>query len=178
MKSIDLKDKIKHLSHIGFTQKEAVLRLKKNGFDEEEIQKEIFHFYPKITKEDIKKSFPFYSSLFIIALFSFSPILGLYFHGEKFYMIVTAILLITSFGYYKLNRICIWIWIILTSLFVLYFLASLLWKISGNSINILFSYSFIFSCLLFLSTLLLLITNVHKKNRKLNQQYPFNENQI
>jgi hypothetical protein len=165
MKNSNLKDDTQNALNFGFTQKEAVFYLKNKGYSEEEIQEEIFNMYPKITKEDIRKSFGFISSMSIITLLSFLPLLlGLYFWGEIRYIIVTAVLLAISFGYYKLNRMCIWAWTIIISFLVLYFLIGLFW----TSFNHL-----IFSCLLFSAALLLPITGMLRKSKELQQQYIF-----
>ncbi|MDR0941024.1 MAG: hypothetical protein LBM68_02230 [Bacteroidales bacterium] len=168
MKNNDLKGDIQNALNFGFTQKEAVFYLKNKGYGEEEIQEEIFNIYPKITKEDIRKSFGFVSSLIIITLLSFLPLLlSLYFWGEIRYIIVTAVLLTISFGYYKLNRICIWAWTIIISFLVLYFLFGLFWVTPFNH--------FMFSCLLFSAALLLPLTGLLRKNKELQQQYIFKE---
>jgi len=175
MENRNIKSEIEKLLSLGFSQSETVFYLKENGFDEKEIKKEIFTVYPKLTKENVRKSWMFIFSLIVISLLSLSPILGLYLHGDIGYLIFSIILLTISFGYYQLNIICIWLWLILVGLLVFYFIGSFFWKISGNSINILYSYTFIFSCILFSSTLLLVMIRVYAENKKVSQQYVFEE---
>jgi len=169
-------EEIKNCHNYDQSQAEIVRYLLTKGYSEKDIQEEIYKVYEKITKEDILRSFSFISILIIIALISLAPLIGYFFQNEISYGIVSLALLFTTYGYYKLKKSCILIWLSLFSLLVLYFLIILLAKFSGTDMNSLYSYGMVFSFLLICSVSLRTIARVYSQNEKLRKQYKFKEN--
>jgi len=171
--NMKLKEEIESYYNYDYTQAETVELLLRKGYSESEIRSEIFNVYTEIVKKEIVKSFSFVFTSIIIGLISLTPLIGYLFDSEVYYGIFSFLLLLTSYGYFKLNKASIIIWICILSLFDLYLLIVLFIKLSGTYVNSTYSYGLTISLILFGSMTLRNIYNVYSKNEKYKKQYKF-----
>jgi len=168
-----LKEDIDGYFKYNYSQVETVELLLKKGYSENEIKAEIYSVYTKIVKEDIVKSFSFLLTTIVVGLLSITPLVGYVFHFKVYYGIFSILLLVTTYGYYKLNNVCIIIWLILVSIVFFYLLIVFFIKLSGGYVNATFSFPLMISVILFCSMMVRNILSVYSKNKKFKKQYAF-----
>lgn len=168
-----LKKETETYANIGFTQSETIEQLLAKGFTLDEIKTEIFNYYPQINKSDILKSFSFIFSFSIITILSFSPLIGYFFEIKHGFAIGSLFLLTTAIGYYKLFKVSFFLWMIFFSILILYMLVALYVKISGQFVNMTFSYKNMIAVLLLSSASLTSIYQTFKSYIHYKKQYKF-----
>lgn len=169
-----LKAEIERYFKNDYAQSAAVELLLKKGYSEQAIKSEIFTVYPEFVQSKIAKSFAHRFSAATFVILSLAPLAGYFFHAEFYYAVASIVLLAAAYGYFKLIKAAMLVWIVLLGLLELYLLTALVAKFSGAFVNSAFTYSHIFSVIVFVSVILRNASYVYWQNEKYKQQYRFN----
>ena len=96
-----------------------IRKLRDVGYSEEEVRRCYkFQFYceileqiqkdKEVEKAETRLSISFIVSLVVFSLFSLAAIIGIFFSG--YFIFLAFFLLVLTYGFYKLNKLCIIIW--------------------------------------------------------------------